>query len=183
MQGGIGFSLSGITGTMAAALASGSPIFAARYSPTATLAAYLTRLRVQFQTLTAFTTPVTAGRRLELYRGSAAATTGGTALTPVLRAAGLPASGFSSGAGGDARIATTASLGGSPTWEATPFATYALSHVGASGGAFEVVEWWELPGCQPFTLKAGELIGIRAGQNFDAAGTFQLAVSLDGYER
>jgi hypothetical protein len=182
MQPGHGFSISGLTGVMAAALASGSPIFAARYSPSVSALAAITRIRCQFTTLTAFTTPVTAGRGIKINRGSAAATTGGTALVPVTFDSGAPASGFTTGAGGDCRIATTASLGGAPTWEADAIWSRFLSHVGAAGGQDDQWLYYEPPATNPIILRPGQLLGIRAAALFDAAGTFQLAVNIDGYE-
>jgi site-specific DNA-cytosine methylase len=46
----------------------------------AALQAYITRVRLMYTTIVAYTTPVTAGRRLGLYRGAGAAASGGTAI-------------------------------------------------------------------------------------------------------
>ena len=103
-----GYTLAGSSGTIAAALAANSSVLALRMSPSAgALLAYITRVRLMVSTIVAFTTPVTAGRRLGLYRGAGAAASGGTAVADFTQKdASAPASQCAAGQGGDARIAT-----------------------------------------------------------------------------
>jgi len=181
------YSTANITGTMAAALGANSSIFAMRLDPAAgaSYKAYIEQIRIQFTTIVAFTTPITAGRRLALFRGSGAATTGGTAVA--LAAKKDTADGnsqFNSGEGGDIRIATTAALGvAGITFEADPLRLMTLVHVGTAGAHYEAV--WEFSAnvsggsC---VLNQGELFAIRNPAAMDAAGTWQLGVSVDWYE-
>lgn len=175
-------SLSGTTGIIGAALAQNSAVLAMRSDPTAGASwhAYIARIRLEWTTIVAFTTPITAARRLGLYRGAGANTTGGTALAPVKRDTGnTTASEFLAASGGDSRIATTAALGGTPTWEADPIREMSLVHVGAAGAYREAI--WEFSDqtAGPFTLAPGELLGIRNPVVMDAGGTWQLAFTVD----
>jgi hypothetical protein len=179
------FSLGASTGTMAAGLAAGAPFFAMRLSPTAgAIQAYIERVRIQFTTIVAFTTPVTAGRRIALYRGSTAAASGGTAIADFTQKdPGSSASQCAAGQGGDVRIATTATLTATGIlWETTPIREMTLSHVGASGGFFDCLMEFAATESAPIILQPGQLLGIRPVATFDAAGTWQASINVDWHE-
>jgi hypothetical protein len=160
---------------MAAALAADSIVFAMRADPAGLKRLNVGRVRLMFTTIVAFTTPITAARRLGLYRATAAAATGGAALTPVAKDTGhAPGSGVS-----DARIATTAALGvAGLVREANPIGLLSLTHVGAAGGYIERL--YELDGpVAPAVLTPGDLLVVSNPVAMDAAGTWQLAVDVD----
>lgn len=183
-QRGQSFSVSEVTGTVAAALAANSSVFAMRTNPGATLRAYIQRIRLQFSTIVAFTTPVTAGRRLGVFRGAVAAASGGTAITVATpKSTTYAASIFDTASGGAMSIATTGALTVTGiSYEATPIRVATLAHVGNAGNFVEYVwEFDEQTGC-PIILEPGQLIGIRNPAAMDAAGTWQLGVSVDWYE-
>lgn len=174
-----GFSISGITGIVAAALAADSVVFAMRCAPaTNRRRLYVERVRLQFTTLTAFATPVVAARRLGLYRGSTAALTDGAALTPVLKDGSTQDATDDLAVISDARISTTAALTpGTFVREANEIDQISLSHVGASGGQHnEVIEFPD-----PQQLLPGELLVVSNQVAMDAGGTFQLQVSVQGH--
>jgi hypothetical protein len=181
---GVGFGVGATTGVMAAALAANSTIFAMRLDPGASNRAFIERLRIEYTTLTAYTVPVTAGRRIGLFRGTGAAASGGTGIAqPNAKHSIADTSEFSVANGGDIRIATTAALTVTGiTYEANAYREMTLSHVGTAGGYREVV--WEFNSCenQPIQLDPGQLIAIRNIPLMDAAGTFQLSVSADWFE-
>lgn len=187
MPRGYGYSISAITGTMAAALTANATVFAARLDPSASAnhaQAYIERIRLKWTTLVAFTTPITVGRRLELYRGSGAATSGGTAITPAAPKKGASdTSEMSSGNGGDMRIATTAGLTTTGiTYETSPIRGMSLTHVGNAGNFYDCLWEFHATKNQPIVLTAGQLIAIRNPVAMDAAGTWQLQVDMDWYE-
>lgn len=179
---GAGFFVTGITGTMAAALGANSAIFTQRLDPSAAgaVCAFIDRIRLTWTTIVAFTTPITAGRRLALFRGSATPNSGGTGLVSV-RAHNTFSnlSECDTARSGDIRIATTAALGGSPSFESDPFRTVALTHVGTAGAYFEK-EFEFTPG--ELVLDPGELISVRNPVAMDAAGTWQLTVDVSWRE-
>lgn len=182
---GVGFAVSDVTGTISAALGSGSAVFAMRLDPASPVRAYVDALRLQFSTIVAYTTPVTAGRRLALYRGSGAAASGGTAIAAATRKhTGFGAdSEFDTANGGDIRIATTGALTTTGiTWEANPVAMMSLVHVGNAGNYTEAVfEFPAVESCE-LVLEPGQLLGIRTPVAMDAAGTWQLGVNIQWRE-
>lgn len=178
------YSISGLTGTIGAALGANSCIFAMRLDPATTRVAKISRIRVGYTTIVAYTVPITAGRRLALFRGGTAALTGGTAYTGMSKKdTASPASQFDTAEGGDARFATTAALTlGATTFDTNPIRSMTLSHVGAAGAFYD--DTWEFDGAHaaPIVLRPGELIGFRNPVAMDAAGTWQLMVSVDWTE-
>jgi len=185
---GYGRMFGGMTGTLAAGITAGGAVFVARFSlSSGSVKAHIERIRLVYTTITAFTTPVTAGRRLGIYRGSGAAASGGTAqASGPWRKDSLGAGGdsyFDDAQTGDVRYSTTAALGvGGITFETDALATMSLSHVGAAGGAYE--RTYEFPNgfCGPIILNAGELIAVRTIPTMDAVGTWQLAVDMEWHE-
>lgn len=178
---GVGFSAAGTTGTIAAALAANSSVFAMRLDPSSAVNAFIHRVRLQFTTIVAFTTPLTAGRRLELYRGSGATPSGGTAIaiaTP--KRSSNANSEFNSALGGDIRIASTGALTVTGiTFETVPFAVMPLIHVGAAGNFTDAV--FELAAAetgQALQLEPGQLLAVRNPVAMDAAGTWQLSAQV-----
>lgn len=181
---GEAYATSGITGTMAAALASLAPVFLMRAATAAgERIAQIDRIRLQYTTLVSYTTPITVGRRLALFRGvsSSPVTSGGGAIDPnPPKLLSMGASVFDSAGGGDVRIATTATLTATNVvFETVPLKIMPLVHVGSAGNFMEqVMDFQE----HPLTLRAGEVMAIRAGQAFDAAGTWALAVMVEWRE-
>lgn len=170
------------TGVIAAALAGNASVFGMRLNPSANpLRAYIERLILDWTTIVAFTTPVTAGRRLAVFRGSGAAATGGTAIAEVVPGISTaPASQFNTTQGGDVRIATTAALGVTGiTFEAQPAAVMNVTHVGAAGAYLQMT--FELG--SPIILEPGQILAVRNGSAaMDAAGTWQLGVNVQWRE-
>lgn len=184
-QRGTAFAVSSVTGTIAAALGANSSVFAMRFDPSAgNKKAYIERIRVGFTTIVAFTTPVTAGRRLAVYRGSGAAASGGTAITTVAKKHSVSAdSEFETAQGGDIRIASTGALTATGiTFESNEFATIPLVHVGAAGNFYETILEFNAHESAPIVLDPGQLIAIRNPAAMDAAGTWQMAIRVDWYE-
>lgn len=172
---GFGYAACGTTGTIAAALAQNSVVFAARANPANKARVNLENLRVCFTTIVAFTTPITAGRRLAVFRAGGAACTGGAALALVSKDSGNL--GPESTPISDVRIATTAALGvAGVAVEANPIGQLGLVHVGAAGAFYEFESQFDPTWNVPVQLHPGELIVIAAPQAFDAAGTWQIAV-------
>lgn len=178
------YAVAATSGIIAAALAANSSVFAMRLDPSSDRRAYIERMRVQINTLTAFTTPVTAGRRLALFRGSGAAASGGTALTAANKwTAEAATSEFLTANGGDIRISSTGALTVTGiTYETTSLREMSMAHIGASGGFVEyLIDFAASESC-PVILEPGQLLAIRNPVLMDAAGTFQVSVSVDWHE-
>lgn len=182
-QRGFGFCVSGQSGIIAAALAQDSVIFAARCSaqavaagtdPNAPKQMVLSRLRVAFTTITAFTTPVTAGRRFSLHRASNAGAeiSAQTLLVAVKRDSRAPASIVT-----PIRIANTAGITvGGLTLETDPIAVFDLSHTGAAGGRAEFELTRAQLGAHPECINPGQYLAIKNPVAMDAAGTLNFSV-------
>lgn len=181
---GYGFGVAATTGTIAAALAANSTVFAMRVDPGASRRAFIERVRLEFTTLVAFTTPVTAGRRLALYGAQLSGNpTGGTAIATAMPKHGIAdTSEFSAANGGDMRISATMSLAVAGTVNATPFRELTLTHVGAAGAFRDVVWEFSAHEAQPIQLDPGQAILVRNPVAMDAAGTWQLSVAVDWFE-
>lgn len=181
---GTAYGISSVTGTMAAALGANSSVFVMRLDPGSANRAFIERVRFQFTTIVAFTTPVTAGRRLGLFRGSGAAASGGTAIAVAIAKHSVSAtSEFNAANGGDMRISTTAALTVTGiTYEAEPLRLVTLTHVGAAGGHYEGI--WEFHATEnaPIVLEPGQLLALRNPVAMDAAGTWTLNVNVDWHE-
>lgn len=179
------YSLSSVTGTIGAALAANSSVFAMRVDPGSSKNAWIRRMRITYTTIVVYTTPVTAGRRLALFRGSGAAASGGTALSTAIPGKDSTAanSEVQTSEGGDARISTTGALTVTGiTFEAQELATMSLVHVGAAGASFDQEWLWDSGPEHPLVLRAGQLLAIRNPAAMDAAGTWQAAVTVDWCE-
>jgi hypothetical protein len=182
---GYGFGVGATTGTIAAALAANSTVFAMRLDPGATRRAFIERVRIEYTTIVAYTTAVVAGRRLALFRTQlTGSSTGGTAIATTPQKHGISdTSEFSAANGGDIRIATTGTLTlVGATVDANPLRELSLAHVGAAGGFREAT--WEFSAAenQPLQLDPGQGMIIRNPVAMDAAGTWQLSVSIDWHE-
>src|SRR3990172_2039782 len=180
---GIPFAISGVTGTIAAALAANSCVFAARLAPGSPVLAFIERVRVQWATIVAFTAAVTGGRRLALFRGSGAAASGGTAITTAAPKDSVTNTEFDTAQGGDIRIATTGALTvAGITFETNPHRTMTLTHAGSAGAMYDAV--WEFHASEnaPLILQPGQLIGVRNPVAMDAGGTWQLCINIDGHQ-
>ena len=143
---------------------------------------YIQRIHVQYVCLTAFTTPVTAGRALRLVRG---APTSGTAANPSGGGAYTMVRKRSSGDEtlGIGRVATTGVLTTTGlTFETAPLQRMLVVQAGASGNSWD--EAWRFDGVEadPIYLLPGETLAIQTDSAFDAVGTFQLNVDVDAVE-
>lgn len=182
-QRGFGYCVSGQSGIIAAALAQDAVIFAMRCGlqavaagtdPNAQKQAVLTRLRFALTTITAFTAPVTAGRRFALHRASnpGAEIAGGTLLVPVKRDSRAPATIVS-----PIRIATTAGLTQNGlVVETDPIAVFDIGHAGAAGGRAEFELTRAQLGAAPEALNAGQYLVLKNPVAMDAAGTLNLTI-------
>lgn len=180
---GLAYATSGITGTVAAALGANSSLFAMRIDPGSAVLAFVERIRLMFTTIVAFTTPITASRRLAIYRGSGAAASGGTAMVAVSKDSTGAASECNVAQGGDVRIATTGALTVTGiTFETDPIRTMTLTHVGAAGNYAEMDMEFHASECAPIILQPGQVLAVRNPVAMDAAGTFQLGVNVNWYE-
>lgn len=176
---------------MAAALAANSVVFAMKASATDATRPNLPPrgpleiegLYLCFTAIVAATTPVTAGRRLQIFKGTNDATgkialTGGTDLTAAPRAKRNADQGSDSGIA-DARIATTAGLtAGSFTRDTAALATFDLTGLGAAGARAEF-SLYELVNGGPLWLDQGEILVVSNPAQIDAALTWQLTVNVD----
>ena len=164
-----GQSFSGITGAMAAALADQAAVCVLRYPAAATGKLLVDWIHLHYVTLIAYTTAVTAGRRLTLKRGSGDANaSGGADLSIVRDQSDVSATEEPLCTG---QIATTGALTTSGiTFETATKARLLLVQAGAAGADYD--EIWTFD--DPLILLPGQCVGILAGQAFDAAGTWQL---------
>lgn len=180
---GLQYTTAGITGTIAAALAANSTVFAMRMDPGATLVAFVERIRLQYTTIVAYTTAISAARRLHILRStnSGFAPSGGTALVPVAKHSTFAPSEFGAAAGGFTAIATTGSLTmTSLTFDtANSFGVCSLAHLGAAGAYGECIFDFS---DDPIMLTAGQTLAIQNPAAMDAAGTWQLSVAIDHHE-
>ena len=182
---GLAYSVSGTTGTVAAALASGGAVFTMRNDASSSRRLFIERMRLQYTTIVAYTTAVTAGRRLHLVRStvSSANPSGGTALTPVQKDSTDGDSEASTAGGGDCRISTTGALTVTgTTWDTNIIRSVTLSHVGTAGAFQEFILEFSASESAPIILEPGQALGLVAGALFDAAGTWQLGVNVDFHE-
>lgn len=177
--------LTGSTGTMAAALAANSIVFAmgalakpVSSSGTPPVPLTITSLRLVYTALVASAAPITAGRALRVYKASDNAQTmpaGGTALTAI--AARTFDSGASSGLTG-AQIAGTAGLTVSGfTRGSVPLLTMDLMGEGAVGARLERFYSADLEGA-PIMLDPGEILVVSNPAVFDLLLTWQLSVDV-----
>lgn len=168
------------TGTVAAVAAANSTFLAMRLNPSSTLNAYIQRVRLNFTTITAFTVPVTAGRRLSVFRGTGAAASTGTALaTPVPKLSSAPGSGFAAVNGGDIRYSGAAALVTTGiTFESDPFSSVSLVQAGAAGTSVEYLIDFSGAEASPIVLEPGQLLAIRNPIAMDLGGTWQLSAAI-----
>lgn len=177
---GQAYSVSEVTGTIGAALAANASVFCMRLDPGSTYRAFVDAIELRYTTIVAYTTPVTVGRRLAIFRGSGAAASGGTAVATLApKSTAYAASEFDAASGGDVRIATTGALTVTGiTFETAPLAVMTLVHVGAAGAYTEAEFHFSAMDGAPIQLEPGQLLVVRAPQLFDAAGTWHLGVEV-----
>jgi hypothetical protein len=186
IQRGNPYSVAGVTGIIAAALAAGSSVFQMRLDPGSTVNAFIERIRLQYVCMVAFTTPLTAGRRLEGYRGGGniTALSGGAPIVAAARKRSSQSpSQFDAAENGDIRIATTATLVNTgAAFDAVPFFTMPLVHVGNAGNYTESVFEFNANESAPIQIEPGQIFAIRNPVIMDPAGTWQLGVRIDWHE-
>lgn len=182
---GHGYSLANQSGVIAAAIAQDAVVFAMR-APAADRSVYVDRLQLAVTTIAAFTTPVTAGRRIGVYRASnpGAEVSLGTDITAAIKKkdtnANVPASGVQM-----ARMATTVALNtGGLVREAHPLAVIDLSAHGTAGARNAMCFDCAPPASHEWCFNPGEYICIVVMQAMDAVGTWQLTLNdLSWYEQ
>jgi len=177
MYGQFGSALTGII-----AVTTNGTLLTVRYPEAGNFLLRVKRMHVQVTTLTAFGTPVTAGRGLKLVRASndAAATAnplGGAAFT------------FGrtrSGRGGTLAIGHVATTGALTTtgftFESAVIQRMQLVHAGASGANWDEVWRWNETEAQPIYLEPGWLVGLQTEAALDATGTIQVQAEIDAEE-
>lgn len=178
------YSLTAQTGTMAAALAANSIVFAmqaiANDATTPNIRRgplYIDALRVRFVAIVASVTALVAGRALQIFKGTGSHPLGGTALTPLAKRT-LDAGG-DSGLTTSPRIATTAGLTVVGfTRGSVPISSFDLAGSGAIGAVAETMWAWRV-NAGPIILDPGELLVISNPAIFDAVLTWQLTVDVD----
>lgn len=170
------FVVSEVSGTVGAAIALNSCFFGMRLDLGSSLRAFVDLIVLRYTTIVAYTTPVTAGRRLAIFRGSGAGTAGGTTIsTATPKSTGFSASEFDTASGGAMSIATTGALTVTGiTFETAPIAVVPLVHLGAAGAYGEFRFQFDAP----IQLEPGQLLGVRNPVAMDAAGTWQLGVEV-----
>lgn len=184
---GQAWSLSGSTGTMAAALAANSIVFAmqsiandpAKPDYVRRAPIKIEAMRMTFTAIVASATPVSATRALRLFKGLDNAQTlpaTGTSLDAITKR--TLDSGVDSGLTG-AVIATTAALSVTGfTRGSVPLATFDLTAGGAVGGRIEYVFFERFNGSALY-LDPGEILCVSNPAAFDALLTWKLTVDVD----
>ena len=185
---GDGYSYSGITGTIAAALAVGSSLFVMRAGTGVSKKVFVDRIRIQYTCLANFTTAVNPGRRLALHRGSGVtATSGGTGIASgavTKKDTAISANSVCDPSnGGDIRIATTNGLTlTSAVLESEPIGIMSLTHVGVAGNFFEQIFEFNPTENSELILNADQYLVVRNPVVMDAGGTWQVAIRADWRE-
>lgn len=187
---GDGYALALVTPVYGAAtIAANSCWFAFRLNPGSSKTAYITQFRLQWCTIVAFTTPLTVGRRMSLYRGSGASASGGTAVTAMAKmSTASSASQFDSASSGDVRYMTTGATGltvAGITFETQELESFQLTGNGTAGSISNQERRYDSPGSSPIVLAAGQLLGLRNPIAVDTtpfAGTFQMGIDIEWYE-
>lgn len=186
---GQAWSLTGSTGTMAAALAANSVVFAIGATADASLATSpnaprrapleIEGIRMVYTAIVASAGVLLAGRSLQLFKASdnaQAAPAGGTALTA------LPKRTLDAGADSGlsvSRIATTAGLTVVGFTRGTvPIATFDLVAGGSAGTRLVYEFYQDINGCA-IRLDPGEFLVVSNPAIFDLLLTWQLTVDVD----
>lgn len=148
--------------------------------------AYIERFRVQWTCITAFGTPVTAGRALALSGGNNIAAAGGTQLVLPFSKGTNGVAMFRSGLGGDTWIATTGPLTGATVKANAKVAEVSLAGFGTSGAQKDMI--WDFTGddTAPLGISRSDTahadntdLVLYAPAAMDAAGTFEIVVEVD----
>lgn len=183
------WSLSGSTGTIAAALAANSIVFAIKAAAADATRPNLPppgpieieRIQIAYTSIVASAGVLLAGRALQLFRGTddaagKTALTGGAALTA--RPKRIKDQAANSGLA-DARIATTGTLTvGAFTRDTVPLATMDLVS-GGSAGFRQTFEAGRLINGESLWLDPGEILVVSNPAIFDLLLTWQLTVNVD----
>lgn len=184
---GQAWSLTGTTGTMAAALGANSVVFAMGATANDATKPNLPQrapievesFRMVYTAIVASATPVVAGRALQLFKASTVAQTfptGGAALTAIAKR--LADQGADSGLAG-AMISTTAGLTLTGfTRGSVPLATFDLVGEGAAGARIEFAFDRQSNGA-PLYIDPGDILVVSNPAAFDALLTWQLTVNVD----
>jgi hypothetical protein len=138
----------------------------------------LERLRLQFTTITAFTTPVVADRALAFGLLDGTPSTGSATLRTQLGKAGLSQFGVFNGT---VRMAQTAplALSGDPPAIADSIGVALLAGYGASGATFDRTWRWDGSETSMISLLPGAVVCLYTPFGMDPGGTFVVAVEAD----
>jgi hypothetical protein len=186
-KGVVQYSVSGPTGTIAAAAAARAPVFAMRMDPSAGAArtpAKIQRVRVHYSTIVAYTTPLTPGRSIALYRATSGTPAGGTNIATVAKKdSPYGSSEFETAGGGLIQIATTAALTGL-TLDNNPIRAFSLLGFGAAGATVPEVVWeFGAFDSSELIIRPGESLVLGVGiAAMDAAGTWSAFINVDWVE-
>lgn len=178
------YSLTAQSGTMAAALAANSIVFAMQAIPNDATTpnirrgpVYVDALRLRFGSIVGSAAALLAGRALQVFKGTGSHPLGGTALTPIAKR--TLDTGGDSGLVSSPRISSTATLTVVGfTRGSAPIATLDLSLAGALGSAAETSWLWQV-NSSPIILDPGECLVVSNPAIFDALLTWQLTVDVD----
>lgn len=184
------YRVSATTGLLPAELAADSVLYSQLIGARVARApwAFIERVTVQWTVVTAFSTPVTAGRHLRMGLGDGTPS-GGTTLVPYSKG-GDGASLFQESASpadidGLIMIASTAALGDVTVDASAVIATVPLAGFGAAGSTATFTYDFSA-GPEPVQLIQGtgqpQNLIIYPGAAMDAGGTFQLTVDVDWLE-
>lgn len=175
------------TGVIAAGLAANGVVFGMLAGqPGNGLHGYIERIRLQYTCITAFGTPITAGRALAISGPTAGGLSfsGGTNVIPFEKGnSPNGASVFTAAAGGQCMIATTGALTG-PVPDGIRLATLSLAGAGNAGDVVDKTFDFTGDDTAPIAIDAfaGLRLMVYAPQLMDATGTFQLVVEVDTNE-
>lgn len=135
----------------------------------------LERLRLQWTCITAFGTPVTAGRELALCGLEVMPSSGGSNHS-VVRKQNI----FGEGLGGTTVVSNTAALAiGTPPDLNRIFGRVSLAGHGASGASL-IKEWrWDTGSAQMLQVLRASPVGVICTTAMDAAGTFELVIEAE----
>lgn len=176
-----GLILTARTGVIAAAAPAMSIFYATQPSYPSTILdtapVVLERLRLQYTTITAFTTPVTAGRELALCKIEALPLPVGSRKSAVRKSALFGETGGGSGQ----VVADTgplAPVGAAPSLDDV-FGRVSLAGYGTAGATF-TKEWrWDTGSSQMISVPFTDPVAVICTSAMDAGGTFELVIEVD----
>jgi hypothetical protein len=180
------YQVSSYTGTLAATLAAGSPIFSMRYAPGGSTVCAIKRVNVSVIQNAAFTASQQVAFNLYVARSFSASDSGGTAISITGNSNKMRSSPFATSGMTDVRIASTGTLtAGTRTLDTNPLATVS-GWATISTPAGLIISPTDIIshdiGDYPITLVSGEGIVLTNAILFPAAGTCVVQVNVEWFE-